>query len=465
MKTFATALTCLVMSICYAQDIDITLELFASGFSNPVNMKHAGDDRFFVVERSGIIKILNADGTTNTVPFIDINDRVTNAGGEEGLLAVAFHPNYNDNGYFYVNYIDNSGDTVISRFTRNSTTTADPSSELVLLNVSQPSFNHNGGDLHFGNDGYLYISLGDGGFGGDPQNHGQRLNSLLGKILRIDVDGNSAGNYGIPADNPFVGIAEALDEIWAYGLRNTWKFSFDRDTHDLWSADVGQNLIEEINKVPSTSNGGENYGWKCFEGSDVFQTSTDCNGITHETPIAEYAHNFGRCSISGGYVYRGTMQEALEGYYIFADFCTDEIGYVKENTSGGYDLEFILDTAGEGFSGFGEDVDGELFVMCLFTGNIYRIVQDVLSVDDVSLNEIKMFPNPAKNVLSFDVSSSNLQLGSVNIHDTQGKLVLQHDNFENQQTTISTASLTTGMYIVEIKASNGTKTIQKLVIQ
>ena len=466
MKKITTALTCLLVCLSYAQDIQINLDLFATGFSNPVNMKHAGDDRLFVVERAGAIQILNADGTMNATPFIDINARVTNAGGEEGLLAMAFHPNYADNGYFYVNYIDNSGDTVISRFTRSTADTADPNSELVLLNVFQPFFNHNGGDMHFGTDGYLYISLGDGGSGGDPQNHGQRLNSLLGKLLRIDVDGTSAGNYGIPADNPFVGNSAALDEIWAYGLRNTWKFSFDRDNQDLWTADVGQNFIEEINKVSGTSVGGENYGWKCFEGTDVFSTSGDCSGgITHETPVAEYTHSSGRCSITGGYVYRGSMQSDLIGYYFFADFCTDEIGYVKENTTGDYELEFISDEAGIGIAAFGEDINGELFLAGLFNGNIYRIVQDPLSVEEFSANSIKMFPNPTSDVLNFDLSNSNVQINNVKIFDIQGKLAQQYNSFENELTTVSTKALNSGVYVVEISDSNGKTSIRKLVIQ
>lgn len=453
------------MSFCYAQDININLELFASGFSNPVNIKHAGDDRLFVVERAGFIKILNADGTVNSTPFLDIDDLVTNFGGEQGLLAVAFHPNYESNGYFYVNYIDNDGDTVISRFTRSTENLADANSEFVLLNVAQPYVNHNGGDLHFGSDGYLYISLGDGGSSGDPLNHGQRLNSLLGKLLRIDVDGTNAGEYGIPADNPFVSNSAALDEIWAYGLRNTWKFSFDKDTQDLWTADVGQNFIEEINRVPSTSTGGENYGWKCYEGTDAFFSSTDCDNIIHEEPVAEYSHVSTRCSITGGYVYRGELQSSLEGYYFFADFCSDEIGYVKDNTSGGYDLEFILDYTGQGWSAFGEDSNGELFITSLYTGNVFRIVEDPLSVDDISTNEIKMFPNPANNSLTFDFVSSENHIDSINIYDVQGKSVKSHSQFEQQLTTISTKSLNSGIYIVEIIGINGNKSIRKLVIE
>ena len=347
MKKITFLLACCFLSLTYAQDI--SLEPFATGLSSPVNIKHAGDDRLFVAERDGRIKIINADGSLNSTTFLDIDGRVTNSGGELGLLAIAFHPNYSTNGFFYVNYSDNNQDTVISRFTRSSTGIADPNSEVVMLNVSQPFVNHNGGDMHFGPDGYLYITLGDGGSGGDPGNRAQSLNTFLGKMLRIDVDVTpeqiTAGTtYLIPADNPFVSISSALDEIWSYGLRNTWKFSFDRTTGDLWTADVGQSQIEEINKADASSSGGENYGWKCFEGNSTFQNSTACNMITHEAPVAQYTHgSTGGCSITGGYVYRGSIQTSLQGLYFFADFCSDDIGYVEETTPGNYDISFIED--------------------------------------------------------------------------------------------------------------------------
>ena len=316
MKRLLLFVTCFAFTSIYAQNIN--LELYGSGFLNPVNVKHAGDDRLFVVERAGYIKILNNDGTINTLDFLDIDARVSDNGNEQGLLAMAFHPNYISNGFFYVNYINNSGDTVISRFTRSSPGLADPNSEVILLTIDQPFINHNGGDMHFGpNDGYLYFSIGDGGSGGDPGNRAQNLNLLLGKVLRIDVDGTSNGNYGIPASNPFVGNPSALDEIWAYGLRNPWKFSFDRSNGDMWIADVGQTSREEINRVPASSTGGENYGWKCFEGNTVFSTMTECNTITHQPPVAEYVYggNPFRCAITGGYRYRGTIQTGLQDLY------------------------------------------------------------------------------------------------------------------------------------------------------
>ena len=313
MKKLASIIAYLICLLSYGQDIEI--ESFATGFSSPVNVKHAGDNRLFVAERAGIIKIVNDEGVLNATPFLDINALVTNNGGEQGLLAMAFHPDYVTNGYFYVNYIDNSGNTVISRFTRDTFDSANPNSELVLMNIIQPFANHNGGDMHFGADGFLYISTGDGGSGGDPGNRAQDLTLLLGKMLRIDVNTTSNGNnYAIPSDNPFVSNATALDEIWAYGLRNPWKFSFDRQTNDIWIADVGQGEIEEINRMPFNS-AGINYGWRCYEGNSVFNL-TECpadNTLTF--PVNQYSHfdgvNF-KCSITGGYRYRGTAATQLK---------------------------------------------------------------------------------------------------------------------------------------------------------
>ncbi|MFT4611106.1 MAG: glucose/arabinose dehydrogenase [Glaciecola sp.] len=470
MKNITFLLTCCFTSLTFAQDI--SLESFVTGLSNPVNVKHAGDDRLFVAEMDGIIKVINADGSVNATNFLNIDDRVTDAGGERGLLAMAFHPNYTTNGFFYVNYIDDTNqDTVISRFTRSSTGVADPNSEVILLNISQPFINHNGGDLHFGPDGYLYISLGDGGSVGDPANRAQNLSTLLGKILRIDVDVTpeqiTAGTtYLIPADNPFVSTSSALDEIWSYGLRNTWKFSFDRTTGDLWIADVGENQVEEINKANASSTGGENYGWKCFEGNSTFQSSTACNMITHEAPIAQYTHgSTGGCSVTGGYVYRGTIQTTLQGLYFFADFCSDDIGYVEETTPGNYDISFIEDESGLGFSAFGEDVNGELYVVSLFQGAIFKINEDILSVDNQLVSDIKMYPNPAKNNITFDSLNTSNQIESITIHDVQGKLVSTHSNFEEQLITISTESLTSGIYIIAISNTKGDRSIRKLIIE
>jgi len=254
----------------------VGLQSFASGFSSPVEIAHPPNDaRLFVVQQSGLIRILNPNGTINTTPFLTLTTSTILSGGERGLLGLAFHPNYATNGYFYVNYTRaGDGATVIARYSVSSDPNiADASSGTVLLTVAHPFSNHNGGSIKFGSDGYLYIGMGDGGSGGDPGNRAQNINENLGKMLRLDVD--SASPYGIPATNPYVGI-EGNDEIWAIGLRNPWKFSFNRLNGDLWIADVGQNAIEEINKVAAPlPNTGLNFGWRCYEGNVAYNT-TDC---------------------------------------------------------------------------------------------------------------------------------------------------------------------------------------------
>ncbi|NNK74167.1 MAG: hypothetical protein HKO94_13340, partial [Flavobacteriaceae bacterium] len=262
----------MLLNVLWAQP-NIELELIASGFNAPLSIQNAGDSRLFIVERAGLIKIINPDGSINPVPFLDIDDKVVTPGGvgdEGGLLGLAFHPDYSSNGYFYVHYINNDIDSVISRFSVNTSNPdlADAESESVILNIFQPQPNHNGGDLAFGPEGFLYIAMGDGGSPADSDNNGQRLDTLLGKILRIDV--NSDSPYAIPPTNPFVndGDLNTLGEIWAYGLRNPWRISFDAFNGDLWIADVGQGVSEEIN-LASAGIGGQNYGWRCYEGSSV----------------------------------------------------------------------------------------------------------------------------------------------------------------------------------------------------
>ena len=251
----------------------VDLELFADGFSSPVDITNAGDERLFVVEKSGRIKIVLPDGTVLPTPFLNINPIVGSAGSEQGLLGLAFHPNYASNRYFFVNYTNNSGDTEIARYETDpaNLNQALSNSGTVIMTIDQPFNNHNGGDIAFGPDGYLYIGMGDGGSGGDPGDRSQDPQELLGKMLRIDVDNGSP--YGIPPDNPFINDTTVLDEIWAIGLRNPWRYSFDRETGDLWMGDVGQNEREEIDMQLASSTGGENYGWRCYEGDLPFNTS------------------------------------------------------------------------------------------------------------------------------------------------------------------------------------------------
>jgi glucose/arabinose dehydrogenase len=461
MKKITTLICCICFAFSFAQDLE--LDLFASGFNRPVNIKHAGDDRLFVMEQDGIIKILNADGTTESTNFLNIDSIVGSSGNEQGLLGLAFHPDYATNGYFFVYYTDNSGDTVVSRFSRIGTNPeiADPNSELEIISFSQPFSNHNGGELQFGPDGYLYISSGDGGSGGDPQNNSQNLGSYLGKLLRIDVNNSTAANpYAIPADNPFIGNSTALDEIWAYGIRNAWKFSFDSMTDDLWIADVGQNAREEINQVASTA-AGLNYGWRCYEGNSTFNTNGCPSSSTLTFPVAQYSHSGGRCSITGGYVYRGSAYPNLQGLYFFADVCTQEMGYL-ENVGGTWNSTF------ETFSGnwvaFGEDIDGELYASTL-NGNIFKLRDALLSVDEYGLEGVSIYPNPAKDELIIDFSSASTSLSAqILIYDIQGKKVSAINKNDNAIQKVDTSNFAEGMYIMKISTENGEQSTHKLII-
>ncbi|MDX2250423.1 MAG: PQQ-dependent sugar dehydrogenase [Bacteroidia bacterium] len=360
----------------------LVLEPFVNGFSQPVDIANAGDSRLFIVQRNGYIFIVDSAGNAKADPFLDIDARVMSTGGSErGLLGLAFHPQYPDSPYFYVNYINNSGDTHISRFSVTADPdSADPNSEVILLPIDQPYSNHNGGDLAFGPDGYLYAALGDGGDGGDPQNHGQTTSSLLGKILRLDVDQGTS--YAIPAGNPYVNNPNVADEIWALGLRNPWRFSFDRLTGDMWIADVGQNQYEEINFQPAASSGGENYGWRCYEGNHNFNPA-GCGGSSYVFPIFEYPHNnTGGCSVTGGFVYRGNTYGSLYGYYVFADYCSGRFWSVIPdiNAPTGWQItnQGVL-ASPQTIGSFGENSKGEIFVAGTGNGIIYRLKTSCVS--------------------------------------------------------------------------------------
>lgn len=363
------------------------VSLVADGFNQPVDIANAGDDRLFIVERDGLIRIIDADSSVVATPFLDINGRVDSSShGERGLLGLAFHPDYPNTPYFYVNYTSNSGDTTVSRFSvTGDPYVADPTSEQILLTIDQPFRNHNGGDLNFGVDGYLYIATGDGGSGGDPDDYGQNNLSLLGKILRIDVDSGSP--YGIPSDNPFVDDPNARDEIWATGLRNPWRFSFDRDTNDMYIGDVGQGQWEEVNYAPGASMGGENYGWRCYEGFQEFNT-TDCGDADdYVMPLDDYPHSdMGNAndigfSVTGGFVYRGADYQDLQGYYIYGDFVTANIWLAKQNGDN-WDVMTIGTIENlSNVSTFGEGCDGELYVAD-YGGEIFQMVTSFTPVPE-----------------------------------------------------------------------------------
>jgi glucose/arabinose dehydrogenase len=359
---------------------ELAVEVVAGGFDNPVKITHAGDERLFIVEQEGRIQILLPNGTRLPEPFLNLTGRVVN-GGERGLLGLAFEPD--DPTTFYVNYTrassnsEERGDTVIARFRVSDTNPnqADPASEEIVLVVDQPYPNHNAGDLAFGPDGYLYIPLGDGGSGGDPQNRAQNLNELLGKVLRIDVVGEQT--YAIPPGNPYAedNNPDTRAEIWSYGWRNPWRFSFDRETGDMYLGDVGQGDWEEIDFEPANTPG-RNYGWKRCEGSYVYPPQNPpapCPDGTLIKPIFDYNHNEGY-SVTGGFVYRGTDYPNLVGHYIFADFGSGNFWSLRRN--GNTWAVTPHGNIGVGSpSSFGEDVNGELYVAD-HGGTIYRIVDN-----------------------------------------------------------------------------------------
>ena len=349
---------------------DITLELFAEGLKKPVGIVNAGDSQLFVVEQEGTIMVLDSAGNSDSVTFLDITQKVV-YGGERGLLGLAFHPNFSNNGYFYINYIGEGDSTHISRFSvmHNDSSRANPLSEVKLLTLAQPYENHNGGNLSFGPDGYLYIGLGDGGDGGDPGNRAQNKKVLFGKMLRIDVNGGSP--YAIPPSNPFYNDTSAAGEIWAYGLRNPWRYSFDALTGDLWIADVGQNKYEEINMQPASGEGGDNYGWRCYEGDEDFNPENCDTTAEFVFPVHTYNHGT-ECSVTGGYVYRGKETSPWYGQYFFADFCSDKI-WILKNEGASWAVTEFGQFPGNSFSAFGEDVNGELYVAGHTSGRIYRL--------------------------------------------------------------------------------------------
>ena len=343
-------------------------ELIADGFEAPVHLSAPpSDPRLFVVEQPGRIRIVDPGGTPRATPFLDIADRVRCC-GERGLLSVAFHPAYSSNGWFYVNYTDAEGDTRIERYTVSSDAdVAERASAKLILELEQPFSNHNGGLNVFGPDGMLYIGLGDGGGAGDPQGHGQNRATLLGSILRLDVDGGDP--YRIPADNPFVTTPGARGEIWAYGLRNPWRFAFDRNEGQLYIADVGQDQWEEVNRV-SAGQGGVNYGWNVMEGAHCFG-AVGCQTASLTLPVMEYAHGEG-CSITGGHVYRGSAIPDVVGDYFFADYCRGWIRSLRLESGGAVEVrDWDLGALGQ-ITSFGEDAARELYVLTE-TGRLYRL--------------------------------------------------------------------------------------------
>jgi glucose/arabinose dehydrogenase len=336
---------------------------------SPVYVTHAGDGsgRLFIVEQDGYIQIAQ-NGAVQEKPFLDVRSLVTREGLEQGLLGLAFHPNYAENGQFFIYYTAVDGKNTVAeyRVSAGNPDRAETGSAQILLAIDDPYGNHNAGQLAFGPDGYLYVGTGDGGSAGDPHGNGQNGHALLGKMLRLDVDNGTP--YRIPPDNPFVGNNDFMPEIWAYGLRNPWRFSFDRETGDLYIGDVGQGNWEEIDFHPATSRGGDNYGWNILEGTHPYSGVLVSVGLIQ--PIAEYSHEDG-CSVTGGYVYRGEMLPGLRGWYLFGDWCSGIIWTTRPDDAGNWHTAWLMNT-GKMISSFGEDEAGELYVVD-YTGSILSL--------------------------------------------------------------------------------------------
>lgn len=330
--------------------------IITSGLARPLFVTTPpGDPRLFVVDQPGEIFIYQ-DGKMLDAPFLDIKEKVNDSANEQGLLGLAFHPDYAENGYFFINYTAADGSTNVVRYhvRADNPNLADLDSEMLVIRIEQPYANHNGGMVVFGPDGYLYIGMGDGGSAGDPQNNGQDPSTLLGAMLRIDINTEP---YAIPPDNPFADGSQGRPEVWAYGVRNPWRFSFDRETGDLYMGDVGQNQYEEINFQPANSTGGENYGWNIYEGRHSFEGSQLDGTIS---PIIEYSHSIG-CSVTGGYVYRGSELPELDGVYLYADYCGGTIFWLR-SSNGSWEGNVFMNTDSP-ISSFGEDANGEIYVV------------------------------------------------------------------------------------------------------
>lgn len=434
----------------------LALQSFGTGFTQPLEIANAGDTRLFIVEKTGRIKILNANGTVNATPFLDLSTLVT-TDSERGLLGLAFHPNYSTNGLFFVNYTNLAGNTIIAKFTVDLVNSPNEviTSGSQIITITQPFSNHNGGSIKFGPDGYLYIGMGDGGNSGDPGNRSQNINENLGKMLRIDV--NSA-TYINPASNPYIGIA-GNDEIWAIGLRNPWKFSFNRLNGDLWIADVGQNAAEEVNKVTNPLTAGLNFGWRCYEGNLAYNTSGCIAQSATYTPIAVPTHANGNCSITGGYVYTGTIYPNMQNKYFFTDYCNGRIGII--NTAG--NLTYSADFGGS-FVTFGETNLGELLIGDISNGTIYKIIDTSLSLPDFSNSDFKIYPNPSNQEVFIEKTSQNFPVLAI-VFDINGKKLLEQNTQNLNKNSINITSLSKGFYVLKIKDNLERTGTYKLIVE
>ncbi len=453
----------------------IAIQSFATGFSSPVTISHPNNDsRLFVVQQRGLIRILNSNGTINATPFIDLTATVSSSGSERGLLGLAFHPNYATNGLFFVNYTRASdGFTVIAKYSVSANPEIANTTGTILMVINQPASNHNGGCIQFGPDGYLYIGMGDGGGAGDTSGYAQNLDLAftpvvgnpsriyLGKMLRIDVDTNAPGlNYGFPPTNPFI-TQPGKQEIWARGLRNPWKFTFNRLNGDMWIGDVGQNAVEEINRITNPlPNTGLNFGWRCYEGTAAYNTS-GCEAIgTMTMPLTQYTHTAtGGCSITGGYFYTGSLYPNFQNKYFFADYCINRIGY--SNTAGA--ITYSANFSGtNNFTTFGEDINGELYIANSST--VFKIVDTTAGTSEFELNGFSLYPNPTKDTF-FIKSKTDVLATNLELFDTTGKLLLSKKLEATPENSISVANFAKGIYLVTVETTNGNRYNTKLVVE
>lgn len=432
----------------------IELELVNNEVESPTDIVFTPDGTMYVVQREGTVRTLDSNGDLNSTVFLDLSDEVTTFGTEQGLLGMTFHPDYPDSNYFYVNYTVSPGITHISRFTvdlQNETAIKD--SEKLLLTQEQPYANHNAGDLCFGPDGMLYFALGDGGGFEDPDDYGQEKSTFLSKVMRLDVDNGDP--YAIPPDNPFLDNPDIADEVWALGLRNPWRISFDRETGDLWIGDVGQGNREEINRQAASSTGGENYGWSCYEGNLAFKTN-DCDSEDAYTfPVWDYEHEGDVCSVTGGFVYRGSEIPDLVGAYIFGDFCSGQVWALSED-SGVWASEELLNTS-YSISTFGEDPQGELYLADL-AGAIYRIKSTITTGTRTILpfNQLNVSPNPTNDQVLLQMDVVHQGEYQFQLISMEGRTVQSwNDRVEGSYSkSISLDSLSQGIYILRIKWQN-----------
>ena len=391
----------LLLVLCLASNApgqSIRFQQVLTGFSGPVDIAHCGDDRLFIVERPGRIRIVR-NGVVLPTPFLDITGIVNGGSGEQGLLGLAFHPQYAANGWFYVYYVGGTGNgfTALARYSvSGNPDVANPNSALVLWTLDKPYPNHNGGDLDFGPDGKLYVSVGDGGDGGDPGNRAQNMGLRFGKILRVTP---TSGGYSIPTDNPFASQSGVLPDIWAIGLRNPWRFGFDRLTGDLWIGDVGEITWEEVNKWPAGNNSGPNFGWRCYEGGAAHNTNGCQPQSFYAAPVAVGAHgsvqhpNGGNwCSVIGGRVYRGNRYPALYGKYVYTDYCHGRINWIL--ASDPQQQGIFSGPTVTGMSAIAEDRCGELWAVNVNNGGLYRIMDTGMCPQDVNRDGIVKYTGP-----------------------------------------------------------------------